>query len=325
MHTEDAWERIVEPVTLDAGTIAEMVRPAFPGRAVRAATLLPGGKSNTSYRLEIAGESRPYVLRLYVRDRDACRRDPLLLERVAGAVPAPRVLHHDPAGPGGHAYAITTFVEGVLLGEALRATDDPGTLARSVGRTLARIAAHEQPGPGLFGDSLDYRRAFASNAECFLDFVEWALTRGKARRRLGPELTARVRRHVDERAHLLAATEGRYHLVHGDYKIANLLAAPGPRGWAVSGVLDWEFAFGGTPLFDAAILLRHEPELPAGFAGHFAEGFTEGGGALPPGWRAISRLLDLANLLGFLNGSAHRERLFGDVRRLLVATLERPG
>lgn len=323
MHTEDAWERFAEYVALDRETLAEMVRPAFPGRDVRAASLLTGGKCNTSYRLEIAGESRPYVLRVYVRDRDACTREALLFARVADRVPVPRVVHHDPAGPGGHAYAITTFLDGVHLGPALDAASpgEAAELARAVGRTLGAIAGHAFPRPGLFDASLGFARTFASNAECYLDFMRWMIFEGRAGKRMGRDLARRVWRFVEANAGLLAPTEGRYGLVHGDYKLANLLVRRGPAGWAVSGVLDWEFASAGTPLFDAGILLRHEADLPPGFAARFAEGFVEGGGDLPPDWRRIARYLDLGNLCGFLNGSAHRERVFADVTRLIERTL----
>ena len=50
-------------------------------------------------------------------------------------------------------------------------------------------------------------------------------------------------------------------LIHGDYKPSNLLV--NPHTHTVSGVLDWEFAFAGPPLYDLATLLRDSESYPA--------------------------------------------------------------
>lgn len=96
---------------------------------------------------------------------------------------------------------------------------------------------------------------------------------------------------------------------------------PQSDGWSVAAVLDWEFALAGSPLFDAAILLRHAEHFPPGFEAAFARGFRESGGLLPDNWRDITRLLDLMNLCGFLNASGQRERLFEQVRELVRRTV----
>lgn len=70
--------------------------------------------------------------------------------------------------------------------------------------------------------------------------------------------------------------------------------------WRICGVLDWEFACAATPLLDFAIFLRDERARPAGFGAAFANAYRSAGGVLPTGWRRLTRIADLLNLLQLL-------------------------
>src|SRR6185437_5269651 len=98
------------------------------------------------------------------------------------------------------------------------------------------------------------------------------------------------------------------------------LAAIGADG-SVAAVLDWEFAFSGSPLNDVGNMLRFEQ--PPGFAAGFADGFRDGGGELPPDWREISAALDLAALADLLTRPAGH-RYFGKAVSAVRARLARP-
>lgn len=98
-------------------------------------------------------------------------------------------------------------------------------------------------------------------------------------------------------------------LVHSDYNPKNLLAARQGGRWAVTAVLDWEFAFSGSPLNDIGNMLRPRPAATAGLAAGFVAGYREAGGKLPAGWREISEALDLYALADLLTRPAgHRYR-----------------
>jgi len=109
-------------------------------------------------------------------------------------------------------------------------------------------------------------------------------------------------------------------LAHGDFKPRNLLARQEGGVWQICGVLDWEFACAATPLLDFATFLRDEQARPAGFADSFAAAYRTAGGALPDGWRRLTRLVDLLNLLQMLQWSG--DQATADLRRVVGETLD---
>jgi aminoglycoside phosphotransferase (APT) family kinase protein len=116
---------------------------------------------------------------------------------------------------------------------------------------------------------------------------------------------------------------GARHLVHSDYNGKNLLAVARDGRWSISAVLDWEFAYSGSPLGDIGNMLRFRADQPDGFAGAFIAGYRDAGGPLPPRWREISEALDLYALADFLTRPPGH-RYFGKAVTLLKSRLERP-
>lgn len=74
-------------------------------------------------------------------------------------------------------------------------------------------------------------------------------------------------------------------------------------------MLDWEFAFSGSPLIDMGHFLRFEDERWLLVEPEFSGGFLRSGGALPESWRTLSRIADLVSIND--GGIAVREDLVG--------------
>jgi hypothetical protein len=64
---EEGWQRRYPPRKLNLDAIQDLL-----GTAAMEAELLGGGLRNTNYRLHLAGDPRPVVLRLYTADTAAC-------------------------------------------------------------------------------------------------------------------------------------------------------------------------------------------------------------------------------------------------------------
>ena len=136
------------------------------------------------------------------------------------------------------------------------ADEDLVSLGRSLGRLLASIhgIAFERAG------FLDARLAVAEPIDLGLEglrgFLHRCLVEGVGGERLGSQLTAALLTYVERQGSRLEAWLGRPCLTHADFNGSNILVRRVGAAWEVAAVLDWEFAFSGTPAVDFGNLLR---------------------------------------------------------------------
>lgn len=317
---EDRWERLHPWVEVPEEVAAALLAPL--GR-LRRLTLLTGGKANTNVRAELDGHP-PVVLRVYERDPDALPREAALTERVRRVVPVPDLLLRG-ALPDGTPVGIFRFLPGVSLTDLLRDPARAAPAGHALGRALARLhTAFPVTEVGLYAPDLSLARRFDSVTDSFADLLTWSLTRGRARKRLPPALRARLRDAVPELTARIAPLDAHPGLAHGDVKSPNLLFRADPDGTVtLTGLLDWEFACPFTPMLDLAILLRHRDALPDAFVNTLHD--TYGHHAWLPADHAVTEILDLMNLVGFLNAGGERPTLFADGVRRIARTLDRRG
>jgi len=297
---------------------------ALPGRRIVAERDLTGGYSNqnTLVTMDDGGE---FVLRRY-RGANACAVETALAGRLAGVVPIPEVIAADDTGKAaGEPVMLSAFVHGRRLGEVL--TDATAVeLGREVGAVLAAIGGVTFAAPGFFADARLEPGPPGAEPTAGLDaWVDRCLREGNAAGHLTEAEQWQLRRYAEDATPRLAALTGSSRLVHADFNPKNLLAAREPAGrdgggWRVVAVLDWEYAFSSSPLYDVGNMLRFP--RPPGFEEAFRAGFRDNGGELPPNWRQLSRALDLYSLADFLTRPVEH-RYFGraiDRIRALLTT-----
>jgi aminoglycoside phosphotransferase (APT) family kinase protein len=305
---------------------------ALPGRTVVDAQSLTGGYSNDN-RLITTADGGRFVLRRYLGG-NACAVEAALAARLAGIVPVPEVIAADPDGGGGSGggsggadagepVLLSVFAPGRPLGDVLAAATGPeaAELGRETGRVLAAIGSVEFAAPGFFSDaSLEPGPPGMEPTSGVDAFVERCLKEGNAAGHLGEDEQRALLRFATEAAPDLAVLHGSRRLVHADFNPKNLLAVRSDGRWRLSAVLDWEFAFSSSPLFDVGNMLR-DPR-PAGFGEAFVDGFRAGGGELPDDWRRLSRALDLYSLADLLKRPADHRYFRRAVQRIraLIAT-----
>lgn len=316
---ESGWERRQPFLHLAPPVVARMLEPVFGACTLASVQPLTGGRANTNYRVQIAGSPRPVVLRIYTRDPAACRRDAALFRLVRDRVPVPELLFADASGTRyERPYAVLSWIEGIPLIGGLH--EAPYAVGRAVGEALAAIGAHTFPQAGFFTPDLAVSRPPHGAAVPFLDHIEHCLATGAAAQ-LGEPLATEVRAFVRQHAASLPPEPRPAALVHGDYKAGNLLLRHADDCWLVAGVLDWEFAFAGPPVFDLSILLRYADDLPPDFERGVVAGFTGAGGVLPPEWKRTVRLLDFVNLCDFLRTPGGGAALVDEVTGLIAQTM----
>lgn len=319
---EANWQRRVELPALDRGALEGALRAAGVTAGLRTYTPLPGGLVNLNVAVALTTSPSAAVFRVYLRDREAAAKEAALLAHVRGLVRAPEVLAKGElelpvAGePAERPWLLLSWVPGRALSEALGALDEDGLgrAGSSVGGALARLHGCARPELGFLDASLDVPSPMGSLRETWRHYLGGLLREGPAVERLDATRRRALQDYVLQHADELEPLEGRWSLLHADCKPTNVFV---DDSGALTGLLDWEFAWSGPPLFDLGQMLR--TPLPATYEAALLESYRKAGGLLPAGWRHAAHLLDLMNLVGFLAQEGTGTRQTQDVLGLLDA------
>jgi aminoglycoside phosphotransferase (APT) family kinase protein len=238
---------------LELGALAahlERTRPGLAAGPLRA-ELVAGGRSNLTYRVTDGRHRwilrRPPLGHVLATAHDMTREHRVLTALAGTAVPVPRteLLCADPAVLGAPFYLMQE-VDGTVYRSAAQLRPlGPARTAALAGRLVATLADLHAVDPGRIGLA-DFGRPAG-----FLErqVRRWRTQLDASRSRDLPgadELHARLAARVPARSAVA--------VVHGDYRLDNLLIGPGD---AVAAVLDWEMATLGDPLFDLALVLAY--------------------------------------------------------------------
>lgn len=304
------WQRATPEIRPTLEDAARLVAPVLPDARVLGCAGLAGGLANSNILVTLAGHP-PLVLRFYQRDPAAAPREAAIAARVALA---PRLRHlgnDERYGP----YAVVDWVEGRRL-ETLPPPAQAG-LAGALGRTLAGIHAHRFPATGFFGPALSIAMPVPVGGDGLVGYLRHCLVDGHGGARLGPELTAGLLAFAETHASRLDRWDGPPVLTHSDFNGSNILVATG----RITAVLDWEFAFAGSPFFDFGNILRPPfGDLP-GVEAAIAAGYRAAGGRLPANWRQLSLLADLMAWADFVSRPRADAALIADARATILTTL----
>jgi aminoglycoside phosphotransferase (APT) family kinase protein len=253
---------------IDAGPVTAWLAAQVPGlRPPLAFDVLPGGRSNLTYRVTDA-DGRRWVLRrpplrgVLASAHDMAREHRVLAALGPTAVPVPPVvaLCEDPAVTGAP-FFVMDHVDGLVLRDRAAAALLPGHGARrraaeDLVDTLVVLHAVEPAGVGLSG--LGRRDGYVAR-----QLRRWHGQWQQSRTRELPaidEVHARLSARLPDQQ---GST-----IVHGDYRLDNTIVG---RDGLVAAVLDWELCTLGDPLADVGLLLVYwseagdaVPALPTG-------------------------------------------------------------
>lgn len=258
---------MAHPLDLPAEALATYLEAHVGGfRGPLTATKFKGGQSNPTYRIDAA--SGTYVLRRkppgdLLPSAHAVDREFRVLQALhGGAVPVAKPLHLcEDASVIGSMFYVMAHVEGRIFWDPSLPEFDPAARAAhydAIIDTLAALHAIDPVAVGLddFGKPGNY--------------FERQLQRWTAQYRASETRPiAAMDALIDALPPRCPADDGVVALVHGDFRIDNLIFAPASS--SIAAVVDWELSTLGHPLADLgyfcmALRLPRNPALP-GLAG----------------------------------------------------------
>jgi aminoglycoside phosphotransferase (APT) family kinase protein len=309
--------------------VIRLVANAFPLRTVTYFEELPGGLCNTNLKVNFGSHERPVVLRLYQRDKTACGKETELLRRVRPSVPVPEVYYvnyegDETCGP----FAVLEYISGITF-QQLRRMGHREAIKQasySAGKILAAIGQFEFSRSGRLDAQLMVGDPYIDGPDCLPKLLNGLLSSETLERRTGTELVATVRdliwSHAERLREFEAESERNRRLVHSDFGSCNILVREFKGKWAVAAVLDWEFAFSGSPLVDVGHFLRYEQRDAPLREPEFSRGFLEHGGELPDDWPQVVKLFDLTALCDMLTRETLPDDVVAEQIELVRSTVE---
>lgn len=254
--------------------------------------LLSGGQANINLTVSLPATKQ--ILKLYLREPQAAYKEQRLLDWVAKALPVPKILS---VGTWQQwTYGVMTFENGLALRDRLTSSDPSWpSCVQEAGRLLGQMQrfTFEQPG------SLDAKLQSVPMGMEILPFVKSCLEHPNVQSSCSKALLFRLRYCFDKFGSLLLDPQ-EVTLVHGDYDPANILVHSEDGQLRVSAILDWEFAFAGSFLWDVANMLRYAHHMDEAYERAFVQGLEESGVVLPSDWRQTVAMMNLGAIIDLI-------------------------
>lgn len=315
------WERYHEHAEIDVDAARELLSP-YCDTPIDTVTLEKTGCANSNYHIQFKN-GQSVILRIYLRDHSALPRETGIHQLVKNLLPVPDIYYvDDSCSTYPHPYAITEWMAGTLMRDVIIQNDDAAIadIMRDAGTYLGIMRALKLPYGGFFQDDMQIR-PFSAEEE-YEPYMMQLLQHPAVAKCLGKNLQNDIQQLISQCCYLLPEIN-EANLTHADYDPANILVIREKDSWKISAILDWEFSFAGSYLFDIGTMLRYSHKLPPVYESSFIRSIEDAGAPLPSDWKKQAKLLDLISLLQLLNDNPAEQRpyLNRDVVRLITHTV----
>lgn len=319
------WNRASPVFDFKRNQLNQLIAPAFSKSSVVDWQQTEGGLANTNIRLRLTDRQQPILLRLFVRDPKQSAKEWNINNLVRHSVPSPEFIYFAAENPfTAHPYILMEWIDALPMDNLILdlPAKDVENIGQSVGSALAAIHSHKFEHAGFFDAELNVKSSIDLGSSGLIAYAKHCLIDGIGGERLGKLLTHRLLDFLNSEAPLLDEWRQQPCLTHSDYGGSNILVSKHTSDWRVAAVLDWEFAFSGTPFFDFGNLLRAPYATIPRFEEAVCESYQLAGGQLPARWRQLSLLTDLTAWMEFLTRNDPGVNLINDAQRVISQTID---
>ncbi len=320
---ESTWERSNQIYPVNKALAQQLFDPLFPQKKITGITYLSGGLRNTNYQVSVDGYKTPFVLRIYADEHESCKKELAVYKLLKDVVPLPKTYYTSTTRDIiDRSFSILGFLEGTTLANMIKSGRQPGAeIALEIGGLLGIIHSHRFEKTGFLNENLEVSEELGPIREWMEKYVLQPVSTDKVQRKLPPGLTEKLKIFVRKEQAILSDKPPLV-LSHGDFKPTNILISR----HKITGILDWEFAFAGPYYFDLGQILRYDEDLPHNFESHLIAGYRQNiDFAIPEHWKKMAKVIDLINLIGFLEDSQNRPEMQKQVVRLISKTIDFDG
>lgn len=320
---KEDWIRHKTHLELTKVQAQQLLAPIEVAAAIDELTVLTSGFSNTNYKVTFADNAhKPLVIRLIEHaDKERMAKE-IKINDFVKDLPQPKFIYHQSEDSAiDLPYIVMEFIEGTRL-DALELPLTPeqiNKLGQSLGASLATIHKIKFAEAGFLNGMLIVDKPIKMTGRSLNVFANQVLVEQGRQEMLGKSLSRRLMAFIEEEGELLNSYKNLPCLCHSDFGSSNILIDTNTM--AVSAVLDFEFAFAGTPYVDFGNLLRPPFGLEPGLREALAAGYKKAGGQLPDNWYHLSLLTDLFAWLEFLSRDEVPEPVLDSVRIVVSETI----
>ncbi len=307
------WERICEIVRIDINTANRLFKCFDSQKTVEDIEIFTGGKRTTNYKIRLKESEQKFVLRIYPENDRSCHKEFTLQNTLKNHLPVPEMYYlNEDKLIIDKPFSIVQFLDGITLDKYLAGNNCISeSLAQKIGELLAII--HQKEFEGLLEENSQH----TDGLPLILSWYDYLLN-NRAVERLGTRVINKLKKFIQENNELLGRMAQNFVFSHGDFRPANIMVKDG----RLIGIIDWEGALSAPDYYDIGQFTRYKEHMSDKAKNRFISGYNQNTRRPVGGdWEKLSKLMDLVNLLVFLDNEEEKPKLFADMKILLEKTL----
>ncbi|WP_328805639.1 aminoglycoside phosphotransferase family protein [Paenibacillus apii] len=260
---------------------------------------LTRGMSTSNYVVQLEGNTKKYVLRIYPLNNDHSQLEIAAYNYARTMIRVPEIYFFDNSKqliP--NSYIIMEFIEGLTLGEFITENNGfPNSVVRSISGSLALLHQTEYTHMALLDENLRIKENFEPITSQY-----HTLFNGLAGIHIKPSTKEKFLHFINCNAELLKQVASKHVFSHGDFIFSNIIVTPSLQ----TCFIDYEYCFSAPVFYDIGKFFRTRTNVERYIGTETISAFFEGYNSkakepLPKEWYIYSKIADVATMLHLIN------------------------